>query len=69
MNLPRRAASLLPDVKRTRTGPIGLHMAREAIHLVQLECTPPPLRASGHGLPYRCQAAVKKSCNPQSGSG
>lgn len=37
MNLLRRAASLLPDVKRTRTGPIGLHMAREAIHLVQLE--------------------------------
>jgi type IV pilus assembly protein PilM len=37
MRLLHRAAGMLPDVTRTRTGPIGLHMAREAIHLVQLE--------------------------------
>ncbi|MGH8495018.1 MAG: pilus assembly protein PilM [Gammaproteobacteria bacterium] len=37
MSLLRHAAGLLPDVRRTRTGSIGLHMAREAVHLVQLE--------------------------------
>jgi type IV pilus assembly protein PilM len=37
MRFLHRPAGLLPDVKGTRTGPIGLHMAREAIHLVQLE--------------------------------
>lgn len=37
MNLLRRASQLLPDLAGKRTGPIGLHMAREAIHLVQFE--------------------------------
>ncbi|HUO82315.1 MAG TPA: pilus assembly protein PilM [Gammaproteobacteria bacterium] len=33
----REAADRLMNVRRTRPGPIGLHMAREAIHLVQLD--------------------------------
>ena len=37
MNRLREAADRLMHVGRTRPGPIGLHMAREAIHLVQLD--------------------------------
>lgn len=38
MSLLRQAADRLRmDMRRTRPGPIGLHMAREAIHLVQLD--------------------------------
>ena len=35
--LLRRAASLSPESDRARYGAIGLHMARDAVHLVQLD--------------------------------
>jgi type IV pilus assembly protein PilM len=37
MSFLRNAASLIRDPRRNRIGPIGLHMAREAVNLVQLE--------------------------------